>query len=137
MANIYIKTRYKREVVDITEDINAQIKKLDIDEGICVVFVKHTTAGIISADLDPGGTDRDYLDALEKIVPKLKYRHPHDPEHMPDHILSSLVGTSISIPIKKGRLDLGTWQRIALVEFDGPREREIALSFIRYSAENK
>jgi secondary thiamine-phosphate synthase enzyme len=64
------------------------------------------------------------------MIPKLKYRHPHNPEHAPDHILASLVGPSVTVPVDGGRLVLGTWQRVVLVEFDGPRERELILSLI-------
>ena len=69
------------------------------------------------------------LDALEHIVPKLNYRHPHDPQHVPDHILSALIGTSISLLVEKGSLVLGTWQRVVLVELDGPRSREVGVAF--------
>ena len=62
------------------------------------------------------------------MVPKLRYRHPHNPAHVGDHILSALIGTSVSLPVENGRLLLGTWQRVILLEFDGPRERELALS---------
>ena len=62
------------------------------------------------------------------MVPKLRYRHPHNPAHVGDHILSALIGTSVSLPVEDGRLLLGTWQRVILLEFDGPRERELALS---------
>src|SRR5476649_490648 len=96
---------------------------------MCVLFVKHTTACITTADLDPG-TDLDMLDAFEAIMPKLPYRHPHNPNHTPDHILSSIIGPSITVPIHKGILALGTWQRIVLIELDGPRQREIILSFL-------
>ena len=82
-----------------------------------------------TADLDPG-TDEDMLDAFERMIPRLRYRHPHDPGHAPDHILSSLIGASLTIPVEDGKLKLGTWQRIILVELDGPREREISVSFI-------
>ena len=86
-------------------------------------------AAVTTADLDPG-TDLDYLDAFEAIIPKLPYRHPHNPEHTPDHILSALVGTSASVPFSKGRLVLGTWQRLILVEFDGPRERQLVVTLL-------
>jgi len=126
-----IKTKNRKEIVDITEKINTDLRKLNADNGLCFIFLKHTTAALTTADLDPGGTDLDYLEAFEKIVPKLKYRHPHNPAHMPDHILSSLIGTSLFLPVKNGFLELGTWQRVVLVEFDGPRTREIFLSFIK------
>lgn len=122
-----VKTRKKREVVDITNEVQKAIGK-SVKDGLCHVFVMHTTAALATADLDAGGTDLDYLDALEKIVPKLKYRHPHDPTHMPDHILSTLIGTSLTLPVHDGKLVLGTWQRVVLFEFDGPRERTVVVT---------
>jgi secondary thiamine-phosphate synthase enzyme len=126
-----IKTKSKKEIIDITEKINTELRKLNATSGLCFIFLKHTTAALTTADLDPGGTDLDYLEAFEKIIPKLKYRHPHNPTHMPDHILSSLIGTSLFLPVKNGLLELGTWQRVVLVEFDGPKIREVFLSFIK------
>jgi secondary thiamine-phosphate synthase enzyme len=58
----------------------------------------------------------------------LRYRHPHNPAHVSDHILSALIGTSLCLPFAKGKFLLGTWQRIVLIELDGPRQRELALS---------
>jgi secondary thiamine-phosphate synthase enzyme len=95
---------------------------------MCHLFVLHTTAALTIADLDPG-TDLDLLDAFDALIPKLEYRHPHDPSHVSDHILSSLIGPSLSVPVEDGDLLLGEWQRIILVEFDGPRDRQIVLSF--------
>ena len=77
--------------------------------------------------MDPG-TDLDILEFLEKLIPDMKFRHPHKPEHAPDHILGTLAGPSISIPFVEKSLILGTWQRVILVEFDGPREREIVVT---------
>ena len=71
------------------------------------------------------------LDAIDEIIPKIKYRHPHDPSHTPDHILSALIGTSLTLPVENGRLVLGTWQRILLIDFDGPREREILINLLQ------
>lgn len=122
-----IKTQNKREVVDITDLINQEIQVLNIQKGICHLFLLHTTAALTTADLDPGGTDIDYLEAFEKIIPKINFRHPHNPAHMPSHVLSSLIGTSLVLPIENGRLLLGTWQRVVLIEFEGPRSREIIL----------
>ena len=76
------------------------------------------------------GTDLDLLDAFEAMIPKLRYRHPHNPEHVPDHILSALIGTSIVLPFQNGDLLLGQWQRVVLIELDGPRTREIAVTVI-------
>ncbi len=96
---------------------------------MCHLTVLHTTAALTTADLDPG-TDLDLLDAFEAMVPKLRYRHPHDPSHVGDHILSALIGTSVTQPVENGRLVLGTWQRIVLVELDGPRTRQVVVSLI-------
>src|SRR5512135_3145755 len=123
MQRLTIKTRKKREIVDITEAVE---RALGGKSGICQLTVLHTTAALTTADLDPG-TDLDMLDAFEAMIPKLRYRHPHNPGHTPDHILSALVGTSVVVPFEKNKLVLGTWQRIVLLEFDGPRPREVML----------
>jgi len=127
MYRLSIKTRNKREVLDITDLVEDQLGKNGSASGVCHLLVLHTTAALTTADLDPG-TDLDMLDAFEAMIPKLRYRHPHNPAHVPDHILSALIGTSLSLPFDKRKLLLGTWQRIVLVELDGPRERELALS---------
>lgn len=124
-----VKTRKKREVVDITEQVESGLRQAASGKnGFCHLSVLHTTAALTTADLDPG-TDLDLLDAFEHMVPKLRYRHPHDPSHVGDHILSALIGTSVSVAVEDGKLVLGTWQRVVLVELDGPRERQIVAGF--------
>ena len=125
MKEIIIKTENKKHVIDVTDQINSNI---DGAEGTCVLLLKHTTAALTTADLDPG-TDLDMLDAIKAIAPNLKYRHPHDPVHAPDHIMSSIIGTNLCLPFKDGALVLGTWQRVVLVELDGPRKRTIVIQF--------
>jgi secondary thiamine-phosphate synthase enzyme len=127
MQKVVIKSRKKREVLDITETVEERLDKNGASSGVCHLLVLHTTAALTTADLDPG-TDLDMLDAFEAMMPKLRYRHPHNPAHVPDHILSALIGTSLSLPFERKKLLLGTWQRIVLIELDGPRERELALS---------
>ena len=124
MQRITIKTRKKREVLDVTERLETLLPKAS---GICNLLVLHTTAALTTADLDPG-TDLDMLDAFEALIPKLRYRHPHDPQHVPDHILSALIGTSVALPFENGKLVLGTWQRAVLIELDGPRERSVVMA---------
>jgi secondary thiamine-phosphate synthase enzyme len=119
-----VATNDKRQVIDITEQVNARLPSGD---GIANIFVQHTTAAITTADLDPG-TDLDFLDFLQGIVPAVNWRHPHNPSHTPDHMLASLIGPSVTIPFANGKLLLGTWQRVILVEFDGPRERRIVIT---------
>jgi len=126
MQRLAIHTKRKREVVDITDRIAQVIAANGQAEGVCNLLVLHTTAALTTADLDPG-TDLDILDALDAMVPKLRYRHPHNPAHVPDHILSALIGTSAVLPFSSGQLVLGTWQRVVLIELDGPREREVVV----------
>jgi secondary thiamine-phosphate synthase enzyme len=130
MMDLHVSTKRKREVLDITELCRKQLAGQKAGTGVCHLFVLHTTAALTIADLDPG-TDLDLLDAFEALVPKLNYRHPHNPAHVGDHLLSSLIGTSLGVPVKDGELLLGTWQRIILIEFDGPRRRELAMTFTR------
>jgi secondary thiamine-phosphate synthase enzyme len=130
MHRLTIKTHRKREILDITDQLELALRKNHGGRsGACHLVVLHTTAALTTADLDPG-TDADMLDAFERIIPKLNYRHPHDPEHVPDHILSALIGTSITLLFENDALILGTWQRVILVELDGPRQREIAIGFV-------
>ena len=129
MPKFSVTTRSKRQILDITDKVQ---KLLPQSSGVCFVNVLHTTAALTTADLDPG-TDLDMLDAFEAMMPKLKYRHPHNPAHVPDHILSSLIGSSLTLPVESGSLVLGTWQRVILVELDGPRQRELVLQFLQSS----
>lgn len=133
MKTITIHTTKHKEVVDITDMVS---KELDGGTGICHLFTTHTTTALTTADLDPG-TDLDILDAFEGMIPKRNYRHPHDPSHVGDHILSTLIGTSVSIPATTGKLTLGTWQRVVLLEFNGPRERTVILSIIPIAVDYK
>jgi secondary thiamine-phosphate synthase enzyme len=128
MQKITIKSHKRREILDITDNVESLLQKNHSQAtGMVNLVVLHTTAALTTADLDPG-TDLDMLDAFEAMIPKLRYRHPHNPAHVPDHILSSLIGTSIAVPFERGQILLGTWQRIVLVELDGPRQRELVVT---------
>ncbi|MBS2000055.1 MAG: YjbQ family protein [Cyanobacteria bacterium SZAS LIN-5] len=126
-----IHTKKKKNILDITEQVEQLVGTAkSIKNGLVHIHTMHTTAAVTTADLDPG-TDLDMLDAFDQIVPKLNYRHPHNPSHVPDHIMSSLIGPGVLVPFQNGSLMLGTWQRIILVELDGPRDREIAVSVLK------
>ncbi len=109
--------------MDISNEIN---DNLSIENGVVHLFILHTTASITIAEPEPG-IDRDFLDAIEAISPKLNYKHPHDPAHAPDHIMTSIIGNSLTIPVENGKLLLGTWQSVVLVELYGPKSRNIVL----------
>src|SRR5271157_4495741 len=128
MKTITIARRKKDEILDITETIETHLSEAQTKDGLCFLFVSHTTCALTTADLDPG-TDLDFLDALRRMLPHISYRHPHDPSHTPDHILASIIGPSIAVPYTNRQLLLGTWQRIVLVELCGPRRRTLHISF--------
>jgi len=125
MPALKVRTTKNREIIDITDQINSLIEE---KATLCHLFVKHTTCALTTGDLDPG-TDQDMLEAFWEMIPKLNYRHPHNPAHLPAHIISSIIGPGITIPIKERKLNLGSWQRVILVELDGPRERQIEVNF--------
>lgn len=129
MKNIVIQTERAKQVVDITDLVSKTISDVSFEKGLCHLFLKHTTGALSVADLDPG-TDLDMLDAFEEMIPKLNYRHPHDPSHVPDHILSALIGPDVVLPVENGKLVLGTWQSVVLFEFSGPRKRNVRISLL-------
>ena len=123
---LVIATEEKEAVLDITDQVAAWVRAYAPEAGALLLYAAHTTVGLTVADLDPG-TDLDLLEAWRAMVPRLRYRHPHDPSHVGDHILSALIGVSLTVPLSRGAPVLGTWQRIVLVEFDGPRMRTVHL----------
>jgi len=119
----------KTQFIDITSQIQEAAKTKDIDNGLCFVFVPHTTAAItINENADPA-VQSDMLNVLNTIIPwDLDYRHLEG--NSAAHVKSSLVGALEVIAIENGKLDLGTWQGVYFCEFDGPRTRHINIKFI-------
>jgi len=119
-----VKTREQTELIDITTDINQLIQKSGTDQGLCMIYVPHTTAAVtINESADPS-VKSDILMILNQIIPwEANYRHLEG--NSPAHIKSTLVGSSELIAIENHRLALGTWQGIFFCEFDGPRARKV------------
>lgn len=131
MKQISIKTEKREEMIDITEEIEKEVKKSKIKEGICFVYVPATTAAItINEGFDPR-VKEDILTFLRKNVPRGCWTHDAEEKNADSHIKSSIIGCYVIIPIIDSKLALGTWQRILFCEFDGPRERKILLSLIK------
>ena len=130
MQKLTIKTTNEKQVLDITAIVNDLLMKNSYHNGLCYLFLAHTTCAIATADLDPG-TDQDYLNAFSEMIPKINYNHPHDPSHVGDHIMSTLIGTSLYIPVQNASLVLGSYQKIVLFEFSGPRERMLYVNYIK------
>lgn len=124
-----VKTKRAQEFVDITGFVNEAVAKSEVKNGIAVVFVPHTTAGItINENADPDVV-KDILSGLNKAFPERNgYLHVEGNSHA--HIKASLTGSSCNIIIENGRLKLGTWQGIYLCEFDGPRNRKVYIKII-------
>jgi secondary thiamine-phosphate synthase enzyme len=130
MEHLKIKTARLKEVVDLTDRLTAMLSENIIAEGLCCVFVTHTTACLTTGEVGEG-TEQDLLDVVEQMIPKIDFRHGHDPSHAWSHMASSVLGPSLTIPILDGALVLGTWQSVLLVELDGPRERDVHVALIR------
>ena len=114
--------------IDITGQVRKIVASGNVQNGLCQIFVPHTTAGVtINENADPDVVT-DMLAALGKMVPDLHYRHSEG--NSPAHVKSSLVGCSITVPISEGRLCLGTWQGIYFCEFDGPRTRKVWVNLV-------
>lgn len=124
-----IHTSQRKQVVDLTERLTGLIRKAKMQEGICTVFVTHTTAAVTTGEIGEG-TEEDFLQVVEEVIPRIPFRHAHDPSHAWSHMASSLLGPSVTIPVSKGALVLGTWQSVMLVELDGPRDRDVHVTLV-------
>ncbi|MCI0490233.1 MAG: secondary thiamine-phosphate synthase enzyme YjbQ [Blastocatellia bacterium] len=126
-TTITVSTSRDKQVLDITSHVERFLDQAAVSEGLCNIFVTHTTAGITTGEAIEG-TDEDLMEVLERLIPQIKFRHAHDPSHAPDHMISSILGASLTVPVSGGRLRLGTWQRVLLVECNGPRRRDIVVT---------
>ena len=131
VQKLTITSTKNRELINITKIIDDLLMKNGYSDGLCVLFCTHTTCALTIADLDPGGTDEDYLNAYQTLIPKLVYKHPHNPGHFGDNLLSSTIGVSLVIPVQSASMVLGSYQKVVLFEFAGPRERHITLNFVK------
>lgn len=127
MADLAIRTHQRVELVDITGDVARIVARSGAPAGLCNLFVTHTTAAVIvSENWDPD-VGADLLHHLEHLVPRDGgFRHAEG--NAQAHILSVMLGTSINIPVRGGKLALGRWQGVMFAEFDGPRERKVVVS---------
>lgn len=119
-----VKTSSRTELIDITSRISEQVKKSGISDGLCMLYVPHTTGAVtINESADPS-VRGDILMVLNQIVPwEANYKHLEG--NSPAHVKATLVGASELLAIENGALVLGTWQGIFFCEFDGPRTRKI------------
>jgi secondary thiamine-phosphate synthase enzyme len=125
-----VKTSAKTDFIDVTRLVQEAIQKIGVKEGICFIFVPHTTAAItINENADPS-VSRDIIMEINKIVP-FQDRYQHLEGNSPAHIKASLLGPSQIVFVESGKLALGTWQGIFFCEFDGPRSRKVYVKVVR------
>ena len=124
MDEISVKTSSHTQFIDITSKVSEVLQKTGIKDGLCTVFIPHTTAGItINENADPD-VPRDIIKEMEKVVP-LNDGYAHIEGNSAAHIKSSLFGCSETVIIRNKTLMLGTWQSLFFCEFDGPRNRKV------------
>ncbi len=126
---LHITTTAAKEVVDLTDRLGAIVRKSKMREGLCALFVTHTTAALTTGEIGEG-TEQDFLQVVEKMIPRIQFQHAHNPAHAWSHMASSILGPSLTVPVSRGTLALGTWQSVMLVELDGPRERTVHVRLV-------
>jgi secondary thiamine-phosphate synthase enzyme len=132
MKKMSVSTKSHTEFIDITSEISSVVEKSGVKDGMVVVYVPHTTAGItINESADPAVVS-DIINTLEKNVP-WDDRYRHSEGNAAAHIKASMMGFSVDVMIENGSLVLGTWQGIFFCEFDGPRSRKIVVNIIKSS----
>jgi secondary thiamine-phosphate synthase enzyme len=128
VATLSVRSSARSEMIDITSRVGEELRRSGLKDGLCTIFVPHTTAGItINENADPSVT-ADIQAMLDELIP-WEAPYSHREGNAAAHIKSSLVGSSVSVLVESGRLRLGTWQGIFLCEFDGPRSRKVYIRF--------
>lgn len=125
-----VNTSKRTELIDITGNVKRHVTESGVKNGICIVSTMHTTTAIVINENEQGLVE-DILPILEKIIPKgAGYQHDRIDNNADSHLKAVLLGNSESIPVRDGRLVLGTWQSVFLAELDGPRKRNIDITVI-------
>ncbi len=128
VITLSVRTRARSEMIDITSRVEEELRRSGLRDGVCFVFIPHTTAGVtINENADPS-VMADIQASLDRLVP-WEGPYSHLEGNSAAHIKGSLVGSSVTVLVESGRLKLGTWQGIFLCEFDGPRSRKVHVRF--------
>jgi secondary thiamine-phosphate synthase enzyme len=126
MSTIPIRTSQRRQMISITTEVQGAVSEHGARGGLCHVWVPHTTAAVVVNENADPDVVRDLLAAYEAMIPGIRFAHAEG--NSDAHLLSTLLGSSITIAVAGGRLQLGTWQGIFFVELDGPRSRKVEIS---------
>jgi len=135
MYTIKVRTHDREQFIEITDEVQRKLQESGArGEGVCLIFVQHTTAGLtVNENTDPD-VQHDMLYALRKIFPQHDTQFRHREGNSDAHLKASFVGSSVSVPYTDGKLLLGRWQGIFLCEFDGGRERQITMTILPATA---
>ncbi len=126
---VAVETKSRTHIKDITREVAGAVKQSGVENGLCYLYVPHTTAGILINESDDPDVARDIGETLDHLVPRdAKYRHYEG--NADSHVKASLVGSSEIVPIEGGKLGLGRWQGIFFCEFDGPRQRQVKVRIV-------
>jgi len=126
MKKLKYKTNYKSEVIDITNDIKEAIIKSGVKDGMAVVFCPHSTASVIIFEKSDTSLKRDLLKTLSDLIPDKEYSH----SNAKAHLKAAFLRSNLSLIVNNGNLVLGDWQGVFLVEFDGPRNRDVYVKVV-------
>ncbi len=133
MYVLEVRSHNREELVEFTEQVQRKLTESEAKEGIVVLYVQHTTAGLtVNENADPD-VPRDMLHALRTLIPQHGMGFRHGEENSDAHIKATLTGPSATIPFKDGKLLLGRWQGIFLCEFDGARKRQVIMTVMEAS----
>lgn len=127
--SLSLRTTKRIDFIEITDEVNNVVKSSGVSNGICYVFVPHTTAAVTINENADRSVVKDIISVLNKIIPE-DGNYTHSEGNSDAHVKSSLVGCSIQIFVSDGKLHLGTWQGIYFCEFDGPRNRNFWIKVI-------
>jgi len=127
-TDFHVRSHRKYEMLDITREVADVVRQAGVGEAICSVYVSHATAAIVINENDDPNVCTDVLDALDKLVPEGGWRHDRVDGNAAAHIKAAILGPGETVPVRDGRLLLGTWQAIMLVELDGPRDRRVVVT---------
>ena len=127
-TELRIRTKHKREMIDLTPQVAEIVQGSGVAEGLCHVYVAHATAAVVINENDDPNVCVDLLDALDRLIPAGIWRHDRVDGNAASHIQAAILGPGEIIPIRDGELLLGRWQAVMLAELDGPRERRIIVT---------
>ena len=130
LTEFRIRTTTKREMIDLTARVAEVVARADVAEGLCSVYTPHATAAIVINENDDPNVCVDVLDALDRLIPAGVWRHDRVDGNGASHIQAAILGPGETIPVRAGKLCLGTWQAVMLVELDGPRDRRVVVTVV-------